>query len=57
MGKLKQKWMYTKYKWYLGLEIFAESPAGAKRVIEQRVSAALACTSGQSYINHVRWIA
>lgn len=35
-------------KYYLGLEILAESPAGANRVIEQSVSAALACTSGES---------
>lgn len=53
MGKLKQNGMHTKDKCYLGLEIFAESPAGAKRVIEQSVSAALACTSGQSCKDHV----
>lgn len=43
--------MPNKYKdvgTYLGLEILAERPAGAKRVIAQSVSAALACTSGES---------
>ena len=37
---------------YLGLEILAESPAGANRVIAHRVSAALACTSGESWKSH-----
>jgi hypothetical protein len=46
--------MVTREKNYLGLEILAESPAGAKRVMAQRVSAVLVCTSGESYANHAK---
>lgn len=39
---------------YLGLEILAESPAGANRVMAQSVSAVLVCTSGESYARHAK---
>jgi len=39
---------------YLGLQILAESPAGANRVMAQSVSAVLVCTSGESYASHTK---
>lgn len=40
-----QQW---KIKQYIGLVILAAKPGGENRVIEHSVSAAFACTSGQS---------
>jgi hypothetical protein len=37
---------------YLGLEILDARAGGAYRVIAQRISAALACTSGDSYFKN-----
>lgn len=41
-------------KVYLGPMILAVSPAGANRVMAHSVSAALACTSGESYGSHTK---
>lgn len=38
---------------YLGLEILATSPGGATLITTQRLSAALACTSGESCIKYI----
>jgi len=47
-------WQQGKKTIYLGLQILAESPAGADRVIAQSVSAVLVCTSGESYASHTK---